>query len=104
MFRLAAALTLAAAPAFAWDDLASMEMATNLGAVLAGGEKCGYTFDSSAIAAFIGENVPADDLGFAALLNMMTTGATAQIDGMTDSAFIAQCAVVENTAKHFGFM
>lgn len=53
MFGAAALLTVAAAPAAAWDDLAAMEMATSLGAVLAGGEKCGYTYDNRAVIAFV---------------------------------------------------
>jgi hypothetical protein len=107
MFRTPVAVAvvlLAPAAAMAQSDLDTMELASNLGAVLAGGDKCGYTFDSSAIIAFVRENVPADDMGFAALLNTMTIGAGGQLDSLSDSAFIAQCAVVEQTAWHFGFM
>jgi hypothetical protein len=103
MVKLAAILILAAAPALA-DDLETMELASNLGAVLAGGDKCGYTFDNDAVIAFVREHVPADDLGFAAMLNTMTQGAGFQLEELSEAAFIAQCAVVEQTAKHYGFM
>jgi hypothetical protein len=56
------------------------------------------------VIAFVRENVPAEDLGFSAMLNTMTMGAGGQLDEMSESAFIAQCAVVEQTAKHYGFM
>jgi hypothetical protein len=80
MLRIAAVLALLPAAAVALDDLETMELATNLGAVLAGGEKCGYTFEDSAVIAFVRENVPAEDLGFSAMLNTMTMGAGGQLD------------------------
>jgi hypothetical protein len=85
-------------------ELDVMELASNLGTVLAGGEKCGYSFDNDAVIAFVREHVPADALGFASMLNTMTIGAGAQLDNLSDTAFIAHCAVVEQTARHYGFM
>lgn len=104
MLKIAAVLALIASPALAWDDTESMTLANNLGTVLAGGAKCGYTFDNSAIIAFVQRNVPADDLGFASMLNTMTSGAGYALEQMPESAFLAQCAVIEQNARHFGFM
>lgn len=103
MIRIAAVLALLAMPVAA-DDADSMTLASDLGAVLAGGEACGYTLSNSAVIAFVQENAPAEDVGFAAMLSAMTTGHKATLDGLSDTALIAQCAVVEKTARHFGFM
>lgn len=104
MLRTAAVLACLLPATAGADDLESMELASNLGAVLAGGQKCGYTFDNDAVIAFVREHVPADDLGFASMLSTMVTGAGLQLEQMADAAFIAQCAVVEQTAKHYSFM
>jgi hypothetical protein len=104
MLRAVALAFLLPAVVMAADDLETMELADNLGFVLAGGEKCGYTFDDSAVIAFVQERVPPDELGFASMLNTMVTGATFQLEQLSDSAFIAQCAVVEQTARHYSFM
>lgn len=104
MLRIAAVLACLATAATAADDLETMELASSLGAVLAGGDKCGYSFDNGAVIAFVQERVPAEDLGFSAMLNTMTQGAGFQLDELSEAAFIAQCAVVEQTAKHYGFM
>jgi hypothetical protein len=90
-------------PVFA-DDLESMSLANDLGAVLAGGDKCGYTFDQQAIIAYVREHVPADDMGFASNLSAMTQGQAFSLDRLSSAAMIAQCAVVEQTARHYGFM
>ncbi len=62
-------------PHYAMDDLQLLQIATELGSVLAAEEICGLTYDQAAIGAFIDKTVPADAMGFAANLQMMTDGA-----------------------------
>lgn len=102
-WRYLAAL-LVAGQAAAAQDTDSITLATELGAVLAGGELCGYTFDSAAIIAFVRDNVPPDDMSFPSMLTTMVTGSKFQLQDLSQSALIAQCAAVENTARHYGFM
>lgn len=99
---LAAALAFAGAPAWA-GDIESMQLANQLGAVLAAEELCGLSYDPAAIAAFIEKNVAADDMGFPGMLRLMTDGARAQGAGLSASGTTAHCTQMRRIAKSYGF-
>lgn len=105
MYRIliAAALAAASTPVLA-QGLESMKLATELGTVLASEEPCGLTFDQTAIAAFIEAKVPADDMGFASTLNMMTEGQKYQIEEMSASSKTAHCTQIKRVAASYGFI
>jgi len=85
------------------DDLATMQLASGLGSVLAAEEACGLSFDQSAIEKFITAKVPADNLNFSGTLNMMVSGAKLELDGMSPSQKTANCTQVKRVAKSYGF-
>lgn len=82
----------------------SMEVAMQLGSVLASEEPCNLTYDQAAIEAFIDKKVKATDLDFAGTLVMMTKGQEFQIKSMSKSALTAHCTQVRRTAKAFKFI
>lgn len=86
------------------SSLETMELAVSLGSILGSEQFCGLSFDQAAIQAFIDEKIPADDMGFASDLSMMTSGATFQQSGMSESSKTAHCAAVARTARHYGFI
>ena len=102
MKRYALAAMLAATPAAA--QLETMQLAVELGSVLGSESFCGLTYKQDRIAAFIAEKAPANDMGFAPNLAMMTQGADFQNQSMTPSAKTAHCAAITQTARHFGFI
>lgn len=105
--RAAVALLLASAfapVALGQASLETMSLANNLGTVIAGEKVCGFTYNQQAIAAFISENVPADDLDFAPMLAMSVTGQEFSAGGLSESARTAQCAAIAQSARHYGFM
>jgi hypothetical protein len=86
------------------QDLATMQIAHDLGTLLASEEKCGFSFDQAAIEAFIDDKVDPGNMAFAGDLSMMTTGAQMQIMQMEGSSLTAHCRAVSRSAKHFGFI
>jgi hypothetical protein len=106
--KLAAALALPlglilSAPGVA-QDLNSMMRANELGAVLASEGVCKLSLNQAGIEAWIAANVAADDLSFAPNLSVMIMGQEHQIQGLSDSAKIAHCAAVRQTAKTMGLI
>jgi len=93
----------ATAPVLA-DDFESMQLANQLGSVLASEEPCGFAFDQAAIAAFIEDKVSPDDMGFASTLNMMTQGQRIQIDQMSASSKTAHCTQIRRVATSYAFL
>lgn len=85
------------------QGLQSMQIANDLGTVLASEEVCGLSYDQAAIEAFIAKKVSADDMSFASTLNMMVMGSEAQIGDMSASAKTAHCAQIRRVAKSYGF-
>jgi hypothetical protein len=85
-------------------QLKSMNLALELGSVLAAEEACGLTYDQSAIERFIDKNVPADDMSFPSSLSMMTSGSAVQLEEMTASAKTAHCSQIRRIAKSYGFI
>lgn len=105
-FALLAA-TMLATPALSQDLEARMKSTSNalgLGTVLASETACSLTLDPAGIAAWIAANVAPDDLSFAANLNLLTMGQTAQVAAMTTSSRIAHCAAVKQTAGAMGLV
>ena len=86
------------------QSLDSMTLANELGTLLASEEICGLTFKQDAIQAFIEKKVRANDLSFPPTLNVMTTGAEAQIKDMSTSARTAHCAQIRRLAVSYGFV
>jgi transcriptional antiterminator Rof (Rho-off) len=85
------------------QDLKSMQLANELGSVLASEESCGLSYDQVAIRTFIEKHVRADDMSFANTLNVMTQGAQFQLKGMSASAKTAHCTQISRVARTYGF-
>lgn len=98
-----AAIGVLASPALALDQMKSMSLAHDLGTVLASEELCGLSYDQNAIAAYVEKRVPADDMGFAGTLDMMTTGAKISLADMSASSKTAHCVQIRRVAKNYGF-
>lgn len=81
-----------------------MQLATNLGTVLASEEFCGLSYDQPAIESFIAEKVDADDLSFPSTLSMMTEGSEYQLKDLSKSSKTAHCAQISRLAKTYGFI
>ncbi|RIA47316.1 signal recognition particle [Dichotomicrobium thermohalophilum] len=103
LFAIAFALPLSAATAAA-QDLESMNLANQLGTVLASEEACGLSYDQDAIAAFIEENVAADDMGFASTLRGMTKWQRSGLKSMSASERTAHCTQIRRVAVSYGFI
>ncbi len=86
------------------NDLATMQLASGLGSVLAGEEACGLVYDQTAIEKFVSDKVPAGNLNFPGTLNMMVTSSKMELDGMTQSQKTANCTQVKRAAKAYGFI
>lgn len=99
-----AALLMSASPAFAWSDLDRMQMATQLGSVLAAERFCDMSYNQDSIGAYIEANIPADDMGFAPMLDTMIGGATFEQKSMEQSQKTAHCTQMRRVAKSFGFI
>jgi hypothetical protein len=107
MRHLISACLLSAAPGLATAqsmDLESMMLAQSLGTLLASEAFCGLQYDQAAIAAFIATEVSPDDMQFAPTLQMMTLGASSELEGMSASAKTAHCASVTQSARHHKFI
>lgn len=101
------AIVVALAPILATSALAQSSdtfmLSSELGSVIAAEEFCGLTYDQNAIAAFIENKVPADDMGFAGMLNMQVIGHGAMQEDMTPSLKTAHCAQMGRVARSYGF-
>ena len=94
---------LASASAFA-GSLDSMNLANELGSIIASEKACGLTYDQAAISSFIESKVSASDMSFPSALNMMVKGNAVQIEDMSPSAKTAHCTQVRRVAKSYGFV
>lgn len=98
------AATLLASPALAWNDLERMTAAQAIGSVLASEEFCELAYNHAAIAAHIENSVPADDMQFAGMLQLMTDGSRFELEGMSGSQKAAHCTQTRRVAASFGFI
>jgi hypothetical protein len=99
----AAILAAMVVPAHA-QGLGSMQIATALGSVLASEKACGLSYDQAAIAAYIEDNVSAEDMSFTSTLQMMTAGQEMQIADLSPSSKTAHCTQVARVAKSYKFV
>lgn len=76
-----------------------MQLATDLGTMLASEEICGFTYDQAAISAYIERKVPADDMSFASTLQLMVQGQTYSMSKMSQSSKTAHCTQIARVAK-----
>jgi len=90
-------------PAIALNDLQRMELAQQLGSVLAGESACGLSYDQDAISDFIEAKVPADDMQFSGLLTLMTSGVEYEVSEMSVSQMTAFCTQTRRVARSYGF-
>lgn len=86
------------------SSLGSMQLASDLGTVLASEEACGLSYDQAAIARWIEERVPAEDMAFPGNLQLMTSGAEWSLGEMSVSAMTAHCVQVRRIARSYGFV
>lgn len=86
------------------QDFKSMQLAHELGSVLASEEPCALSYDQAAIAAFIEKRVRADDMAFSGQLGVQTSGVGYQIKGMSVSAKTAHCTQIRRVARNYGFV
>ena len=93
--------TVALAPTAATAD--SMEIAMQLGSILAAESVCGLTYDQGAIQAYIEKKVKADDMQFPSMLQLMTKGSEVQDQDLAPSAKAALCAQTVRVARSYGF-
>lgn len=92
-----------ASPIYAMDDMEALQLASSLGSIISSEEFCGLSYDQTAIAAYIGENVPPERMDFASNLQVNIMGNEYLLAQMSASAKTAHCASIQQTAKHFGF-
>lgn len=85
-------------------DLQTMQLADQLGTMLASEEACGLAFDQDAIERYVEDKVPAADMGFVSMLNTMVTGNKFQLGSMSASTKTAHCAQVRRAARAHGFL
>lgn len=102
MKRSIVALMMLASPAAA--QMESIKLATDLGTVIGSEKLCGLTLKQDAIATYINENAPKDDMGFAQTLTMMVQGTEFNNTNLSASGKTAHCAAVTASARHFGFI
>lgn len=86
------------------QDFKSMQLAHELGSVIASEEACSLSYDQAAIAAFIEKKVRADDMAFSGQLNVQTSGIGYQLKSMSASAKTAHCTQIRRVAKSYGFI
>jgi hypothetical protein len=89
-------------PALAEPNFNELELASDLGYVLASEQACGLSYDKDAIKKFVQDRVPADDLSFAALLSLNAYDGRDQVKEMNSSTLAALCVQVARVAKSYG--
>ncbi|WP_068315785.1 hypothetical protein [Polycladidibacter hongkongensis] len=101
---IAVAGGLLSAPAFAFNDLVSMQLATELGGLIASEDICDLTLDQAAIESWIEAKIPADDMSFMGSLDMMIEGTKYNLRDMGASQKAAHCMQARRSAKAAGFI
>lgn len=102
---LTISLAVAFSPQQAWtQSLESLELATNLGSVIAAEEYCGLNYDQAAVAVYIERKVKSGDMSFPSSLQMMIEGSKFQQQSMSASAKTAHCTQIKRIAQTYGFI
>lgn len=103
MRRLALLLAYTVLPlSAAADDRSIRDKTHDLGAVIGSEKFCELTLDQTAIAAFIEQNIPAEEMDFPENLNMAVLGAQMYFESMSASTKVAYCTGMRRTAKAYG--
>ena len=97
-------VVIAGALPVAAQDLDLFNLANELGMILASADHCGFAFEREAVDAYVAARVPPDAVGFASDLHGAVTVANLTLPSQSDTVKAAHCAVVGQTARHFGFM
>ncbi|MEM6384352.1 MAG: hypothetical protein AAF739_16900 [Pseudomonadota bacterium] len=92
---------LIATPAFADDQL---NLASELGRMLAFEEFCGLHYRYNALVDFTQENVDPDNVDFNTVLQASFRARSREREEMTAAMLIIQCTQIEQTARSFGFI
>ncbi len=79
------------------------DLAESLGNLIAAEKFCDLSYNQDAIASFIEQKVPADDLEFVNSLDTDILYASDQLSEMSGSRKTAFCTQIKRTAKHYGF-
>jgi len=86
------------------QNVESMQLAQELGNLIASEKFCNLEYDQDAISAFIKGHVREDDMSFAGTLQLMTAGAEFQLKQMSPSAKTAHCAQTARVARSYKFV
>jgi hypothetical protein len=84
-------------------SLDSMELAHQLGTVLAAEQPCHFTYDMAAVQIYIARHVQESDMSFGSLLQLMVQGEAIQIEEMTPATLAALCTQTGRVARFNGF-
>lgn len=98
-----ALLLAATAPAIP-QNMESVRIAQELGAVIGSEDACGLNYNQAAIEQFVDDRVRDDDMGFTRNLNVFTQGAHFDIAEMSESSLTAHCRQIRRVARSFGFI
>lgn len=86
-------------PEQAWSQSSErLQLANNLGTVIAPEAYCGLSYDQTAVAAYIEKNVKPGDMAFPSSLQMMIQGAKFRQESMSSTAKTAHCAQIKRIA------
>ncbi|MEW4459429.1 hypothetical protein AB1K42_15160 [Roseibium algicola] len=99
-----AAVALSVQPAFAWSESEQYDAAKRLGSVIAAESFCGMSYKQSAISGYVERTVPADDMGFASILDTEIYSANYDQGEMEQSQKTAHCTQMRRVAKSYGFI
>lgn len=86
------------------QSLETMQLATNLGTVIAAEAYCGLSYDQAAVAAYIEKKVKPSDMSFPSTLQLMIEGSKFQHQSMSPSAKTAHCSQIKRIAETYGFV
>lgn len=91
-------------PTQAQDEFKTIQLAQNLGTLLAAEQYCELVYNQKAISNFIDENVSAEDLSFPGHLEGATTLSKFTLDQKSGSEKTAHCSQVERLATFYKFV
>ena len=92
-------IEIATYPANATD----LGMVQKVASVLAAEEFCGMKYDQDAIRAFVEKNIKSDDIEFASMLGLITSGTRMQNEQMSESEKTAHCTQMRQVRKSLWF-
>lgn len=90
--------------AHSWSELERYEVASNLGSVLGSEAACGISIKQDAVAGYIQQAVPADDMSFTSELNSTTDVMRYDLQAMSEAQKSAHCTQIRRVAQSYGFI